>query len=95
MPGGGRRDAVRSRRICRGGAWRSDLSRTTLCGWVADVAAALTPIAAQLRREVVAARYVQTDDTSVTVSRLSLKRVGQQRSIDGSRARAATESRYQ
>lgn len=44
-----------------------DLSRTTLCDWVADVAAALTPIGAQLRREVVAASYLQTDDTSVTV----------------------------
>lgn len=32
-----------------------DLSRTTLCGWVADVAAALAPIGEQLRREVTAA----------------------------------------
>lgn len=46
---------------------RIDLSRTTLCDWVADVATALTPIAEQLRREVVAASYLQTDDTSVTV----------------------------
>jgi transposase len=44
-----------------------DLSRTTLCDWVADVATALAPIGEQLRREVVAARYLQTDDTSVTV----------------------------
>lgn len=44
-----------------------DLSRTTLCDWVADVATALAPIGAQLRREVVAADYLQTDDTSVTV----------------------------
>jgi transposase len=44
-----------------------DLARTTLCGWVADVATALTPIGEQLRREVVAADYLQTDDTSVTV----------------------------
>jgi transposase len=44
-----------------------DLSRTTLCDWVADVATALTPIGEQLRREVVAANYLQTDDTSVTV----------------------------
>src|SRR6266849_5821868 len=44
-----------------------DLSRTTLCDWVADVATALTPIGEQLRREVVAADYLQTDDTSVTV----------------------------
>jgi transposase len=44
-----------------------DLSRTTLCDWVADVATALTPIGEQLRREIVAATYLQTDDTSVTV----------------------------
>jgi transposase len=44
-----------------------DLARTTLCDWVADVATALAPIGAQLRREVVATDYLQTDDTSVTV----------------------------
>ncbi len=44
-----------------------DLSRSTLCDWVADVATALAPVGAQLRREVVAADYLQTDDTSVTV----------------------------
>ena len=44
-----------------------DLSRATLCGWVADVADALAPIGAQLRREITAANYLQTDDTSVTV----------------------------
>ena len=44
-----------------------DLARTTLCGWVADVASALTPIGVQLRREITAAAYLQTDDTSVTV----------------------------
>ena len=44
-----------------------DLSRSTLCDWVADVATALAPIGAQLRREVVAADDLQTDDTSVTV----------------------------
>jgi transposase len=44
-----------------------DLARTTLCGWVADVASALAPIGAQLRREITAANYLQTDDTSVTV----------------------------
>ncbi|HXF45445.1 MAG TPA: IS66 family transposase [Burkholderiaceae bacterium] len=46
---------------------RIDLSRTTLCEWVAAVASALAPIGDQLRREVVATDYVQTDDTSVTV----------------------------
>jgi transposase len=44
-----------------------DLPRSTLCGWVADVATALTPIAEQLRREVTAADYLQTDDTTITV----------------------------
>jgi transposase len=44
-----------------------DLPRSTLCGWVADVATALTPIGVQLRREIVAADYLQTDDTSITV----------------------------
>jgi transposase len=44
-----------------------DLPRSTLCGWVADVATALAPIGDQLRREVLAADYLQTDDTSVTV----------------------------
>jgi transposase len=44
-----------------------ELPRSTLCGWVADVATALTPIGDQLRREIVAADYLQTDDTSITV----------------------------
>jgi hypothetical protein len=44
-----------------------DLSRTTLCDWVAGVATALTPIGEQLRREILTTDYLQTDDTSVTV----------------------------
>jgi transposase len=44
-----------------------DLSRATLCGWVADVATALTPIGDELRRQVTAAPYLQTDDTPVTI----------------------------
>jgi transposase len=44
-----------------------DLSRTTLCDWVAGVATALAPIGEQLRREITATDYLQTDDTSVTV----------------------------
>lgn len=44
-----------------------DLPRSTLCGWVADVATALTPIGEQLRRELAAADYLQTDDTTITV----------------------------
>lgn len=44
-----------------------DLSRATLCGWVADAAAALAPIGDQLRREITAANYLHTDDTPVTI----------------------------
>lgn len=44
-----------------------DLPRTTLCEWVAAVAAALTPIGARLRQEVTACDYLQTDDTPVTI----------------------------
>lgn len=44
-----------------------DLPRSTLCGWVADVATALTPIGEQLRREITAADYLQTDDTPITI----------------------------
>jgi transposase len=43
------------------------LARSTLCGWVAEVAAALAPIGDQLRREILATDYVQTDDTPVTI----------------------------
>ena len=46
---------------------RVDVSRATLCGWVADVAAALAPIGDQLRREITAACYLHTDDTPVTI----------------------------
>src|SRR5207245_5588464 len=42
-------------------------TRLTLCGRVADVVTALTPIGDQLRREITPATYLQTDDTSVTV----------------------------
>jgi len=44
-----------------------DLPRSTLCDWVGDVATALAPIGEQLRREIVATDYLQTDDTTVTV----------------------------
>jgi len=48
---------------------RGDRSGTNhpVVGGLADVAAALTPIEAQMRREITAATYLQTDDTSVTV----------------------------
>jgi transposase len=44
-----------------------DLSRGTLCGWMADAATALAPIGVQLHREITAATYLQTDDTPVTI----------------------------
>ena len=44
-----------------------DLARSTLCGWVADVATALAPIGEHLRHEVTATSYLQTDDTGITV----------------------------
>jgi hypothetical protein len=44
-----------------------DLSRSTLCGWVADVATALAPIGVELRRQIVAASYLHTDDTTITI----------------------------
>lgn len=44
-----------------------DLSRTTMCDWVADVATALTPIGDELRRQITAATYLQTDDTPITI----------------------------
>jgi transposase len=44
-----------------------ELPRSTLCGWVADVATALVPLGEQLRREITAADYLQTDDTTITV----------------------------
>ena len=44
-----------------------DLSRATLCGWVADVATALAPIGDELQRQVTAANYLQTDDTPITI----------------------------
>jgi transposase len=46
---------------------RVDVSRATLCGWVADVAAALAPIGDQLRREITAGSCLHTDDTPVTI----------------------------
>jgi len=43
------------------------LAPSTLCDWVADVATALAPIGTQLRREITASAYLQTDDTPITV----------------------------
>ena len=43
------------------------LAPSTLCDWVADVATALAPLGAQLRREITASAYLQSDDTPITV----------------------------
>jgi transposase len=44
-----------------------DLSVSTMCGWIAAVADAVSPIVDHLRRRLVTAKYVQTDDTPITV----------------------------
>jgi transposase len=44
-----------------------DFPRSTLCDLVASAATALQPIADELRRQVLASGYVQTDDTSIVV----------------------------
>jgi transposase len=43
------------------------LSRSTQCNWVREVARACAPIAEEIRRQVLATDYLQTDDTSVVV----------------------------
>jgi transposase len=43
------------------------LTRQTQCDWVRQVAEACKPIADEMKRQVLAADYVQTDDTSVVV----------------------------
>lgn len=45
----------------------ADISRQTLCDWVASCADALNPIYEHLRRTIVTVDYLQTDDTPVTV----------------------------
>jgi transposase len=44
-----------------------DLSRSTLCGWLADAAAALDPLYRLLKERVLAAKVVHTDDTPIPV----------------------------
>lgn len=44
-----------------------ELSRSTLCDFVAAASRALEPLGEELRRQVLASTYVQTDDTPVTV----------------------------
>lgn len=45
----------------------AEISRTTMCEWVAACADALQPIYEHLRDTIVTADYLQTDDTPVTV----------------------------
>jgi transposase len=44
-----------------------DLSVSTMCGWVAAVADALSPIVDHLRERLISSSYLQTDDTPITV----------------------------
>jgi transposase len=45
----------------------ADISRKTLCDWVAACADALNPVYEHLRKRIVTLDYLQTDDTPVTV----------------------------
>ena len=45
----------------------ADISRKTLCDWVAECADALAPIHAHLGRTIVKTDYLQTDDTPITI----------------------------
>jgi transposase len=44
-----------------------ELSRSTLCGWLAEAAEGLTPLYALLKARVLAAKVVHTDDTPIPV----------------------------
>jgi transposase len=44
-----------------------DLSRSTLCDFVEDAATATEPIVAEIKRQILAGDYIQTDDTPVVV----------------------------
>lgn len=43
------------------------LSRSTLCGWIAETAELASPLVDWMRRDLLRSRIVQTDDTPVTV----------------------------
>jgi transposase len=45
----------------------AEISRKTLCDWVAACADALNPVYEHLRKKIVTVDYLQTDDTPVTV----------------------------
>ncbi len=42
-----------------------DLSRSTLCGWMGQGATLLEPLVSLMRREILASKVIQTDDTPV------------------------------
>jgi transposase len=44
-----------------------ELSRSTMCDWMADIAGLLQPIVMEMKRRVLHSRVIQTDDTPVTV----------------------------
>jgi transposase len=46
---------------------RVELSRSTLCGWLAETAEVLTPLYALLKTRVLSAKVVHTDDTPIPV----------------------------
>ena len=55
--------------------WGGRISRATLCDWVMACADQLAPVVSHMRDEVLAADYVQTDDTRVLV-KIPLARKG-------------------
>lgn len=67
----------RQQQICR--RHGLELPRSTLCGWVAYVAATLAPIVEAMKPCVRASRRVHTDDTPITVLDPSVKPVGSRR----------------
>ncbi len=44
-----------------------DISRATMCGWVMTIGEMLQPVVAAMRRELLAGRYIQADETPVDV----------------------------
>jgi transposase len=44
-----------------------DISRATMCGWVMTVGEMLAPVVGAMRRELLAGRYIQADETTVDV----------------------------
>jgi transposase len=44
-----------------------ELSRSTMCDWMADVGGLLAPIVKEMKRRISLSRVIQTDDTPVTV----------------------------